>query len=70
MDQVTQKNAAMVEETSAATHKLSQEAAGLTEIIAWFRLSDVPASAPAAQTPAPRAPAPRVPQASMSRPKK
>ncbi len=53
MDQVTQKNAAMVEETSAATHKLSQEAAGLTEIIAWFRLSDVPASAPAAQTPAP-----------------
>ena len=40
MDQVTQKNAAMVEETSAATHKLSQDAAGLTEMIAWFRLSE------------------------------
>ncbi len=40
MDQVTQKNAAMVEETSAATHKLSQDAASLAELIAWFRLTE------------------------------
>ncbi|HWU62898.1 MAG TPA: methyl-accepting chemotaxis protein [Ensifer sp.] len=40
MDQVTQKNAAMVEETSAATHKLSQDAASLAQMIAWFRLAE------------------------------
>ena len=45
MDQVTQKNAAMVEETSAATHKLSQDAASLAEMIAWFRLSETAARA-------------------------
>ncbi len=73
MDQVTQKNAAMVEETSAATHKLSQDAASLAEMIAWFRLAEAadraptaPATRPAVATPpaAPRriaaaAPAPR-----------
>jgi methyl-accepting chemotaxis protein len=40
MDQVTQQNAAMVEETSASTHKLSSEAGGLADIIAQFRLGD------------------------------
>ena len=40
MDQVTQQNAAMVEETSAATHKLSAEADGLVHLIARFKLSD------------------------------
>jgi methyl-accepting chemotaxis protein len=73
MDQVTQKNAAMVEETSAATHKLSQDAASLAEMIAWFRLAEAadraqtaPATRPAAaaRPAAPRriaaaAPAPR-----------
>ncbi|MBB3521733.1 methyl-accepting chemotaxis protein [Rhizobium redzepovicii] len=40
MDQVTQQNAAMVEETSAATHRLSAEAGGLVRLISRFRLSD------------------------------
>ncbi|MBY5832302.1 methyl-accepting chemotaxis protein [Rhizobium ruizarguesonis] len=40
MDQVTQQNAAMVEETSAATHRLSAEAGGLVRLIARFKLSD------------------------------
>ncbi|PDT01178.1 chemotaxis protein [Rhizobium chutanense] len=40
MDQVTQQNAAMVEETSAATHRLSAEANGLVSLIARFKLSD------------------------------
>jgi methyl-accepting chemotaxis protein len=48
MDQVTQKNAAMVEETSAATHKLSQDAASLAEMIAWFRLAEAADRAPTA----------------------
>ena len=39
MDQVTQQNAAMVEETSAATHKLSVEADSLVQIVARFKIS-------------------------------
>lgn len=38
MDQVTQRNAAMVEEATAATHKLSAEADGLTGLIAYFKV--------------------------------
>ncbi|WP_311272451.1 MULTISPECIES: methyl-accepting chemotaxis protein [unclassified Rhizobium] len=40
MDQVTQRNAAMVEETSAATHKLSSEAESLVSLVGRFRLGD------------------------------
>ncbi len=40
MDQVTQQNAAMVEETSASTHKLSAEAGNLAQIIGQFKLGD------------------------------
>jgi methyl-accepting chemotaxis protein len=40
MDQVTQQNAAMVEETTAASHALAQQADGLTGLIARFRLGD------------------------------
>ncbi|MBB3612296.1 methyl-accepting chemotaxis protein [Rhizobium sp. BK602] len=46
MDEVTQRNAAMVEETSAATHRLSAEADGLVRLVARFRV-DAAASAPA-----------------------
>ena len=38
MDQMTQQNAAMVEETNAASHTLAQEAAELTALVARFRL--------------------------------
>jgi methyl-accepting chemotaxis protein len=40
MDQVTQHNAAMVEETSAATHKLKGEADSLADLVARFRTGD------------------------------
>ncbi|CAN7255085.1 methyl-accepting chemotaxis protein [Pararhizobium sp. LjRoot255] len=43
MDQVTQQNAAMVEEANAATHKLSAETDNLARLIAHFRLNDAPA---------------------------
>ncbi|MFZ4606280.1 MAG: methyl-accepting chemotaxis protein [Caulobacter sp.] len=38
MDQVTQQNAAMVEETTAATHSLRREALELADRVAGFRL--------------------------------
>lgn len=38
LDQVTQQNAAMVEESTAASHALNQDAAGLADIVARFRL--------------------------------
>ena len=38
MDQVTQRNAAMVEETTAATHRLSGEAGNLAALISHFRV--------------------------------
>src|SRR5690606_30075028 len=40
MDQVTQQNAAMVEEANAATHKLSAEADSLARLISHFRLDE------------------------------
>jgi methyl-accepting chemotaxis protein len=45
MDQVTQQNAAMVEQTTAAAHSLSHEAADLIGLVGRFRLPDTaPAS--------------------------
>ena len=40
MDQVTQQNAAMVEETTAASHSLSEEAVRLTSLVGQFQLGD------------------------------
>ncbi len=42
MDQVTQQNAAMVEEANAATHQLSAETSNLARLISHFKLSDAP----------------------------
>ena len=53
MDQVTQQNAAMVEQSTAASHNLAQEAQELAQLVAKFRLG---AQAQAAQ-PAPGRPA-------------
>ena len=39
MDQDTQKNAAMVEESTAASHGLAKEAASLNQLLAQFKLS-------------------------------
>ncbi|AFL49186.1 methyl-accepting chemotaxis protein [Sinorhizobium fredii] len=41
MDQGTQQNAAMVEEQTAASHGLAQEAAALNALLAQFKLGDV-----------------------------
>ena len=38
MDQVTQQNAAMVEESTAASHSLSQETAQLSELVGQFQV--------------------------------
>jgi methyl-accepting chemotaxis protein len=40
MDQDTQKNAAMVEESTAASHSLAREAASLNALLAQFKLND------------------------------
>ncbi len=48
MDQVTQQNAAMVEEANAATHKLSSEADNLASLVSHFKVGEGrPVSAPA-----------------------
>ncbi len=39
MDQVTQQNAAMVEQSTAAAHSLAQETAALTQLVGHFQIS-------------------------------
>jgi methyl-accepting chemotaxis protein len=41
MDQVTQQNAAMVEQSTAASHNLASTADGLAELVAQFRIGAV-----------------------------
>ncbi|PAL19543.1 hypothetical protein B9K05_13830 [Acetobacter syzygii] len=55
MDQVTQQNAAMVEETTAASHNLTAETRTLAETLSRFKMDRGRASRPALS--APRAPA-------------
>jgi methyl-accepting chemotaxis protein len=65
MDQFTQKNAAMVEEATAVTHRLADSARTLAGLIGQFRTADGYRAAPAPTsshrptTPAPHATAPR-----------
>jgi methyl-accepting chemotaxis protein len=56
MDQVTQQNAAMVEQSTAATHSLVQEAERLSRKVADFRLTQAAAYAPAPRERRPAAP--------------
>ncbi|KQS90397.1 MULTISPECIES: methyl-accepting chemotaxis protein [unclassified Rhizobium] len=51
MDQVTQQNAAMVEEANAATHKLSGETDSLARLVSHFKLDDGAAPRRAAVAP-------------------
>ncbi|GMB79612.1 HAMP domain-containing methyl-accepting chemotaxis protein [Shinella zoogloeoides] len=53
MDQVTQPNAAMVEEANAASSSLATEADRLRHLIARFQLGDARSAAPLAARPAP-----------------
>jgi len=52
MDQVTQQNAAMVEETTAASRMLADQTEELFGLVSRFTLSDVAQAAPAARGPA------------------
>ena len=55
MDQVTQQNAAMVEETTAAAHHLVQETDALSQLVGRFQLSvdDNPMQRPGQKAPRP-----------------
>ena len=59
MDQMTQQNAAMVEESTAAAHSLAQETTSLSDLMGRFRIRDAaaPVRAPV-RTPAARPAAP------------
>ena len=59
MDQVTQQNAAMVEQSTAASHALSTEAAELERLIGRFQVGAVVHEMPARVERRPTAPAPR-----------
>lgn len=41
MDEMTQKNAALVEETSAASRSMSEEASSMSQLISFFHLSHI-----------------------------
>ncbi|MGR9169699.1 methyl-accepting chemotaxis protein [Rhizobium sp. KDH_Rht_773_N] len=59
MDQGTQQNAAMVEESTAASHSLATEASALNNLLGQFRLTGTGgfvAAAPVTTAPAPAAP--------------
>jgi len=61
MDQVTQQNAAMVEQSTAASHALAQDAQSLQASVAQFKVGDtVPAQAPSQSSTESSAGAPRV----------
>jgi methyl-accepting chemotaxis protein len=72
MDTVTQQNAALVEQASAAAQTLTEQAANLTELIARYRLDKGSASAPKLPAPPPatssRAAAPAVERRAANRP--
>ncbi|WP_377296412.1 methyl-accepting chemotaxis protein [Rhizobium sp. SGZ-381] len=58
MDQDTQKNAAMVEESTAASHSLAREVTALNQLLTQFKLQDgtrqaAPTALPAASRPVP-----------------
>jgi methyl-accepting chemotaxis protein len=57
MDKMTQQNAAMVEETTAAARSLATEAQGLRQLVSRFRLDGVQASSGAPDVPARAVPA-------------
>jgi methyl-accepting chemotaxis protein len=68
MDDVTQQNAALVEEASAAAQALTEQASSLTQLIARYRVGEGSADeAPRAAAPVP-APAPAVERRAPTRP--
>ena len=59
LDQVTQQNAAMVEQSTAAGHLLKADAQKLTNVVAGFKIQNTPAGA-ASQMPTSAAPEPAI----------
>ena len=59
MDQVTQQNAAMVEETTAASHNLTAETRTLTQTLSRFRINRRKEDGPDNSAPPPPPPRPR-----------
>ncbi|OGN49285.1 MAG: chemotaxis protein [Caulobacterales bacterium RIFOXYB1_FULL_67_16] len=68
MDQVTQQNAAMVEQSTAASHSLAQEAEALQASVAQFKVGSGADIAPAARRTAASAAAAPTPAAAPSKP--
>jgi methyl-accepting chemotaxis protein len=58
MDQVTQQNAAMVEESTAASHSLAQETEDLARLISRFEVGEPAVVSPTRRTSRPAAPRP------------
>ena len=61
MDQVTQQNAALVEEAAAATQALQEQAADLTRVVGVFKLDSEHSATPVRPAPAPHKAPPRQP---------
>jgi methyl-accepting chemotaxis protein len=55
MDDVTQQNAALVEESAAAAQSMQEQAEALARLVGFFRLDEAPAAAQAASSTAPAA---------------
>jgi methyl-accepting chemotaxis protein len=72
MDEVTQQNAALVEESAAAAESLDAQAHALTEIVARFKtgveVRRTAAARPAQARPMTHAPAPKAARAALKRP--
>jgi methyl-accepting chemotaxis protein len=58
MDQVTQQNAAMVEQSTAAAHKLLSDSNVLMDLVSHFKLS--PSQRRGVETPRPQAAVPAI----------
>jgi uncharacterized phage infection (PIP) family protein YhgE len=68
MDQVTQQNAALVEEASAAAQSMREEANDLVAAVSVFKLADDPANVGASRPAVLAAPVVRVPAPKAMRP--
>ena len=68
MDQGTQQNAAMVEETTAASHSLASEVEALNTLIATFRIGTKVATVKPTAAAAPQRPPARAPSQPAARP--
>jgi methyl-accepting chemotaxis protein len=69
MDQVTQKNAAMVEESTAASHTLEHEAAELARLVAQFQIDEETPRHVAARPGPPPVPPQRRPSVGAAKPR-